>query len=332
MDGSMWQIVLTVNSALWRFLIILTHTCPLVTSGCGGSWSALRGHITSPGYPSSYTRGPTCVYNITSPSTGRRIQMTTGKLDLGSSDIFQVMDSSNQVIFRKGGKTGPFILPSSTSYLVSFVRKTTFYFYGFKATWVDCGGDWTGDTGSFLSPNYPDRYHKQASCFYTIKPSSDNMILLTVEKLSLPPKQSLKVIDAGGHTFNPLSSQVEFQHYGPSSSFMLDFTVTGSVNSNGFHVTWQAVPPRVNPSPSLSSVLNATPCEPRKLTMVSSAGLKLSSTSPGALGSFECLKACLSDLRCSHFYVSHKQCFTLRPDNITSTPIASKIYQIKDFM
>ncbi|XP_046368116.2 deleted in malignant brain tumors 1 protein-like [Haliotis rufescens] len=334
MDG----IGLTVNSSVWRLLLLLVHACPHVTSTCGGTWSLLRGDMMSPGYPSTYTSGSTCIYNITTPSTEQKIQMRFNKLDTGLYDTFQVENSSRQTIFRRGGKTGYGTVPPAASYFVTFIRKTGSYFYGFQATWAECGGDWTSDSGNFSSPYYPYSYYKLAHCSYTITPSSGNQIILTIEKLNLAVGHFLQVKDGMGRSLANLTGIMAFYHFGPSSSFNAEFKTFCCQQSTGFHATWQAVQPEKATPPAfgqtilgMSAFSNMPACVTRKFTKVSTDGLGLSCTIREKMATLDCMSACKAEPSCSYFTNWRGSCALLRHDNASSQPLPPTLFNIKDF-
>ena len=49
----------------------------------------------------------------------------------------------------------------------------------FLSTVASCGGNYSGPSGSFASPNYPGRYPNEETCFYEIEVPAGQLISLT---------------------------------------------------------------------------------------------------------------------------------------------------------
>ncbi|XP_046578292.1 CUB and sushi domain-containing protein 3-like [Haliotis rubra] len=283
-----------------------------VINACGGTWASFRGTMTSPGYPYAYPSGPTCWYYVTPPSTGQKIQLKYDLMVISYYDTLEVKNSSQVVVSRQTGKRGYSVDPASTSYVASLTRKSPYVHTGFKASWVECGGDWTSDSGTFSSPYYPNHYHKLAHCIYTITPTSGSVILLTINTLSLADNDVIKVTDGDGKSLANLTVSAAFHQFGPSSSFRAEFKADYGATSTGFHATWQTMPPSIK----YDLALHTSGCAVgMKFSEVSTAGLKGRSVSIQKVSaSVECLYACLVSPECSHYSFSGDMCTLLMLD------------------
>ncbi|XP_071082939.1 dorsal-ventral patterning tolloid-like protein 1 [Haliotis cracherodii] len=283
-----------------------------VICACGGTWTTFRGSMTSPGYPSVYSSGSTCWYHVTPPSTGQKIQLKYDHMAISYYDRLEVKNSSQDVVSRQSGTRSYSVVPASTSYVASLTRGSQYVHYGFKASWVECGGDWTSDSGSFSSPYYPANYHKRAHCIYTINPSSGSAILLTINTLNLADNDVLQVTDGAGNSLANLTASAAFYRFGPSSSFTAEFQADNGATSTGFHATWQTTAPVVN---NYDLALHTTGCAvARTFYEVSSVGLTGHSVSiRKTSASAECLYACLLSTDCSHYTSTGDICTHLTP-------------------
>ncbi|XP_067652475.1 tolloid-like protein 2 [Haliotis asinina] len=280
---------------------------------CGGTWTSFRGTMTSPWYPGAYTSGPTCWYNVKPPSTGQKIQLKYDLMVISYLDTLEVKNSSQVVVSKQSGQRGYSVVPASPSYEASFTRNSPYVHTGFKASWVECGGDWTSDSGSFSSSYYPNKYHKQAHCIYTITPSSGNVIVLTINTLNLADNDVLQVTDGDGKSLANLTVSAAFHQFGPSSSFRAEFKADNGATSTGFHATWQTMPPRIK----YDLALHTSGCAVgKKFSEVTTAGLKGRSVSIQKVSArVECLYACLVSPSCSLYSFSGDMCTLLTLDN-----------------
>ncbi|CAH0395162.1 unnamed protein product [Bemisia tabaci] len=160
---------------------------PTNTGPCSGLLVGENGVVTSPNYPNMYPSLTSCIWTINVPP-GYRVNLKfTDRFYLEESDnctkdFIMVYNHSekdeDQTAFEGGspprskfcGRNHP---PSFTS----MYRRMTLRFQsdsdkageGFKAEWqAVCGGVFTAQAGTIVSPNYPDNYNPMANCNYTI--------------------------------------------------------------------------------------------------------------------------------------------------------------------
>ena len=52
-------------------------------------------------------------------------------------------------------------------------------------SYCECGGSFTTPNGRFSSPSYPEKYHKNADCVYTISQPTDTIIVLIIISIDI---------------------------------------------------------------------------------------------------------------------------------------------------
>ncbi|KAL5010260.1 hypothetical protein ScPMuIL_012565 [Solemya velum] len=174
------------------------------SGGCGGLYHSKNGSLTSPNYPRSYPHLTECIWDI-NVENGYFINLTfVPPFDLEGHgdcrlDYVEVFDYSNTAVSTSRGRwcanlTPPPQRSTSNRMVVKFRSDAATNGAGFKVIWdTRCGGILTGDSGTFVSPGYPDRYANRLECNYTIQVDPQKYIILTfddeffdVEGLHLP--------------------------------------------------------------------------------------------------------------------------------------------------
>ncbi|KAH3692443.1 hypothetical protein DPMN_194284 [Dreissena polymorpha] len=165
-------------------------------TGCGGTKSetpdgVLEGDLVSPGYPGNYPRSSNCSWLIQAADSTDRVTLTFTHMDTEnsrncSSDYVLVRDGIDEgarVIGQYCGRTTPPAITSQGSALfVTFVSDYSNENSGFRATYTKstsaCGGDFTSQSGSFVSPGYPNSYPSNTECVWTVAVSPGNRVQL----------------------------------------------------------------------------------------------------------------------------------------------------------
>ena len=85
-----------MDSPLRKSNKLLDIVCSILLQGCGATYSAENGFLTSPFYPSHYPPGTECTYLISLPfGTHISIQPITFDIDCSQSDRLEVRDGDN---------------------------------------------------------------------------------------------------------------------------------------------------------------------------------------------------------------------------------------------
>ncbi|BFZ22426.1 hypothetical protein BsWGS_25465 [Bradybaena similaris] len=182
------------------------------TTGCGGRLNAdSDGEIFSPGYPGSYQWDTLCLWIISSSFHDRRVSLTFTHMDLPSSEgcmaanvtVFNGLEPSLiQFGMPQNLYCGTFIPATITSgsSALSVVFRSGHYLWststytlgsGFRAVYSSaytaCGGEFTAQSGRFMSPNFPDGYPVNIECVWQIKCSPGNRIQISFPRFQLDP-------------------------------------------------------------------------------------------------------------------------------------------------
>nr|XP_039268068.1 cubilin-like [Styela clava] len=192
---------------------------PVGISGCGGYFTEDDGIIISPNYPNTYNDDQQCVWQIHIQENGK-ISITFTDFDIPTdvncaTDYLEVRDGpseSSPLVARYCGTTIPPMYTSSGRDLyIKFKADQSLSGRGFRLTYtVACGGTYTAESGTLLSPYYPSNYPNDKECFYTIVRPPGFQITLTVVEIDVEEdptcsKDYLEVHD-GGTEESPLLS------------------------------------------------------------------------------------------------------------------------------
>ncbi|XP_075972498.1 cubilin homolog [Anticarsia gemmatalis] len=177
-----------------------TYTFINETLNCGGEYLKSHGYIYSPNWPRQYPPSRDCIWTITVP-VGQQISLNISNFDL-ERPIRDKCDFGDYLEIRNGGilhstpigkYCGSFkykrIISLSNSLYLRFHSDIYLTGTGFKVEWdsaiTGCGGTLTSSSGSILSPNYPEKYHDNAECFYKIVTNAGSRIQISFTDLLL---------------------------------------------------------------------------------------------------------------------------------------------------
>lgn len=127
---------------------------------------------------------------------------------------------------------------------------------GFQMQWLvhGCGGELSGDTGTFSSPGYPVGYPANKECIWYIHSSPGSSIQLTIHDFDVEYHATCNfdVLEIyGGPDFHSpriaqlcvrRSAENPMQVSSTGNELALRFKTDSSVNGRGFNVSWRAVP------------------------------------------------------------------------------------------
>uniref|UniRef100_W5MMD9 Procollagen C-endopeptidase enhancer 2b n=1 Tax=Lepisosteus oculatus TaxID=7918 RepID=W5MMD9_LEPOC len=195
---------------IWCVLMLLLHTRVSAQSQprrpsftCGGNVTADSGLIGSEGYPGVYPPNTKCVWKITVPE-GKVAVLRFGFIDLESDSLcrYDYVDvySGHSSGHRLGRFCGTFrpgaLVSSSNKMLVQMVSDANTAGSGFIAMYSSaepnergdqyCGGHLYKPSGSFKTPNWPDKdYPAGVSCSWHIVAPKNQIIEVKFEKFDV---------------------------------------------------------------------------------------------------------------------------------------------------
>lgn len=160
--------------------------------GCGGHLTHLEGDLTSPNYPLAYPTNIDCQWTI-ELHYGHNIQITVHDMELENQSIecefdgFQVAHDAEfkQIISKICHKiVEPVVITGQGHKLyVKFHSDISGGGKGFRATYKaiptanNCGGIFTVQSGTIMSPNYPKNYGKDLYCEWKIQTHISNSLV-----------------------------------------------------------------------------------------------------------------------------------------------------------
>ncbi|KAM9673713.1 cubilin [Trichechus inunguis] len=164
---------------------------------CGKIFTESAGTIQSPGHPNIYPHGINCTWHVLVQS-GHLIRLSFKKFHLEfhyncTNDYLEVYDTgSGTSLGRYCGKSIPPSLTSSTnSLMLIFVADSDLAYEGFEINYevIDastaCLEDYTMESGTFTSPNFPNNYPNNWECIYRITVGTSQQIALHFTNFSL---------------------------------------------------------------------------------------------------------------------------------------------------
>ncbi|XP_044765339.1 LOW QUALITY PROTEIN: cubilin-like [Coccinella septempunctata] len=157
---------------------------------CGGNFFTSSGAIKSPQYPGPYPPSSDCIWTIT-VNTDQQIELKTSIFKMRVPCTMEYLEIRNggsafsPLIGRFCGTKIPKIIRSHTNQLYMHLVATSYSSidrYKFMFTWetttTGCGGKLTTATGALASPHYPEPYHSEADCHWSIIVSQGSTIQL----------------------------------------------------------------------------------------------------------------------------------------------------------
>ncbi|XP_048481076.1 cubilin-like [Plutella xylostella] len=232
---------------------------------CGGELDAkTHGHISSPGSPGKYPPNRDCYWHITT-SLGKRIQLHFFEFDIEahkncSFDYVAIYDGehiTDPLINKYCNSSQPAPIQSAGSeILVHFHSDGIGSGNGFQISYATvegvpgCGGLYTGEKGEISSPTYEGKYIDNLLCDYEIKAPPGSKILIKFKSFKLETSfqckyDYLKMYD-GPNTDSQLVGRFcglkHPQSYtSTSNSIFIQFKSDHSLNSDGFHITYEII-------------------------------------------------------------------------------------------
>ncbi|XP_004860031.1 cubilin [Heterocephalus glaber] len=228
---------------------------------CGKTLTASSGIIKSPGHPSIYPSGVNCTWNIL-VQPGQLIRLVFDEFHLEfhyncTSDYVEVHDTGSRTYLgRYCGKSIPPSLTSSTnSITLTFVADSDLAYEGFSMNYtaIDatkaCSEDYTVNSGTFTSPNFPNHYPHDYECIYRITVEINQQIALHFTNFSLEDGMSgncvtdFVEIRDGGYENSPLVGKFCGSILPPriishSNKLWLKFKSDSVLSKSGFSASW----------------------------------------------------------------------------------------------
>jgi len=242
-------------------------------SGCGGSLFGFNGTITSPNYPEHYLNNLNCVWTVAVPIGHVSIEFLDFELESHPTctdyDFVQIRSGnriSNLCGINGQGYTENF---QTSSINITLRTDGTVTRKGFQMKWQNhimttirtnttsppttlpttgpppngCGGRYSGTSGQFASPNFPQNYNNNHSCIWTITVPAGKRVRLQFIRFNLENNSDFVNIRSGSRQIARLTStQGQGNAYESIiNEMVVQFTSDSSVTRNGFHASWIAI-------------------------------------------------------------------------------------------
>uniref|UniRef100_A0A4W6F2P1 Cubilin n=1 Tax=Lates calcarifer TaxID=8187 RepID=A0A4W6F2P1_LATCA len=233
------------------------------TSNCSGMLIANRhrGVVESLNFPNDYPANSFCSWTIQA-TTGNTINytFTTFQLEATSScnyDYVKLYNGPNNqapLIGTFCGYTPPPANSTTSSALTMVFRSdSSVSMSGFQMMWYQngCGGELSGPSGSFNSPDYPNRYPENRECIWYITTSAGSSITLTIHEFDVEFHQDCNydVLEVYG---GPDLSAPQLAKLCSTTSSPMQVSSTGNlitvrfksdayVSGRGFNASWAEV-------------------------------------------------------------------------------------------
>ncbi|CAH1246044.1 OVCH1 [Branchiostoma lanceolatum] len=273
-------------------------------SACGNPTvlSGISGAFTSPGHPGSYGNNQQCSWKIT-VTAGKVVAFSFPEMNIENHRlcgydalvVYNGPTSAFPEAARLCGNSADPVLTTANEVFLTFTTDGSVTGAGFSASFREedpavtlpppptpsrpagCGNPTvlSGDSGTFTSPEYPNRYPNNAECSWTITVTPGKIVKISFERFSLEVSgtcnyDSLTLYDGTDRNAPEVkklcgSHSRELSTSG-SDAFLL-FTSDGSVTQVGFSATYTAEDPPPTCSPSDftcfdgSCVSSATTCD-----------------------------------------------------------------------
>ncbi|XP_062900253.1 cubilin isoform X2 [Mobula hypostoma] len=163
---------------------------------CGGIQNGENGFISSPNFPSSYSPLTHCAWMLEAPE-GHTINLSFSYFNLTCGwDSFTILNGGSfdsQVIGHYCGTVPAEAIESGSNKLsIIFNSNYSMQHGSFLATWKSdpldkrnndgCGGFVHAETGSFKSPNWPQRFPDNSECTWRITVQESNHLEITFDE------------------------------------------------------------------------------------------------------------------------------------------------------
>ncbi|XP_060950209.1 cubilin [Limanda limanda] len=166
-------------------------------ASCSRTYEQEYGYLKSPGWPDIYPHNVDCTIILQAPQNNS-ISLFFNSFDVESHsncgfDFLEIRNGStadSPLIGRFCGSTLPSpIFPQSNLLYLRFKSDFSSARDGFEVTWTSsphgCGGNLSGDHGSFASPNYPGTYPNNTHCEWSIKASRGRVVTIIFAQISI---------------------------------------------------------------------------------------------------------------------------------------------------
>nr|XP_042896535.1 cubilin [Parasteatoda tepidariorum] len=176
--------------------------------GCGGDIvNKNSGSITSPNYPNGYPFATVCNWHI-SYAPGDRVELTIHDIELEADpectyDFVRVYGGEDENSPRllnacRGSGDSQIVTSHGNKMTIQFASDHSIARRGFRATYrrlppnitpggpAGCGGLFSSDEGTILSPNYPETYNANDECVWLIRVDPNHLVLLEFYDFDLP--------------------------------------------------------------------------------------------------------------------------------------------------
>ncbi|XP_036315022.1 cubilin [Pipistrellus kuhlii] len=228
---------------------------------CGKILTEPTGTIQSPGHPNIYPHGINCTWYILI-EPGFAINLIFRRFHLQfhyncTSDYLEVyeIDSGTSLGRYCGKSVPPSLISSTNSLMLVFVADSDLAYEGFlidyKATNAStvCLEDYTEESGTFTSPNFPNNYPHNWQCTYRITVGTTHQIALHFTNFSLEEEiggeclgDFVEIKDGGYETSPPLGkycgSNPPPRIISHSNKLWLQFKSDFIESKSGFSAYW----------------------------------------------------------------------------------------------
>nr|XP_033495310.1 cubilin [Epinephelus lanceolatus] len=234
------------------------------TAKCSGVLISGRhiGVVESLNYPNSYPHNTRCSWTIQA-SSGNTVNYTflSFQLEATSSscqfDYVKLFDGPNEQAPLIGTFCGYNPPPANTTtgstLTVAFRSDSSVSMSGFQMMWYQngCGGELSGPSGSFNSPDYPNRYPENRECIWYITTSAGSSITLTIHEFDVEYHQDCNYdvleVYGGPDLLAPRLAQLctttsnPMQVSSTGNLLTVRFKSDAYVSGRGFNASWAEV-------------------------------------------------------------------------------------------
>ncbi|KAK3105916.1 hypothetical protein FSP39_008473 [Pinctada imbricata] len=232
------------------------------SGGCSGIYHSNSGVIKTPNYdatPGDYPHNAECMWDI-NVEDGYHVVLTFKPpfdLEAHASCAFDYVEVSDALpngtlvsLGRWCGLTTPPVLKSTGARMVAKFRSdATTRGHGFAANWTaGCGAIFTEDSGSFISPGYPNAYVDNLRCNYTIATDPQRFVVLEFDSLIFAIEggancpydyvQAFPGNDSSGRSLGKFCGTTVPQPVSSLGSMFVQFVTDSSIQNKGFRALY----------------------------------------------------------------------------------------------